>query len=214
MSSDTDSPYKPDTIQQPRSFKPRRPLKLLAVALFIVVVAGTGGYLLGASNKQLDFPPQLGITIMQSPPITTQQPTSSPISDGFVNWKIYRSYFGYSIKYPAGIELTKESNYFDFQLKNQDLHITFISFTLPPERKIEDYIINGFCFAKKKDIRKEKVNGVYVYRGKKVYEKNNICLQATIALSERQVVDIQGKASNQAGIDQFNKILSTFQFTQ
>ena len=179
------------------------------------LVTGASGYILGVRNKQPVFPQQPGTTIMQSPPITTQQLTSSLlISDGFVNWRTYRSYFGYSIKYPANIELIKESDYYDFKLENQDLHMTFGNVGLPHERDVEDYVINSFCFANKKDIRKEKVNDVYIYRSEKVYDQNNTCLQATIDIGKKQLVDIQGKAKNQAGIDQFNKILSTFQYTQ
>jgi hypothetical protein len=177
------------------------------------IIAGASGYLLGAISKQVVFPPKPDITITQSPPITTQQPTSSLIPDGFVNWKTHTSSSGYSIKYPPHTEFI-ESDYFDFSLENQDLFITFINGVLSEDREVEDYVINGFCFAKQSDIKKEKVNEMYVYRSDKVYDKNNICLNATIDLGKKRIVDIQAKAKNLAGIDQFNKILSTFQYTK
>lgn len=82
MNSDNDLLHQPHPINQKpnSSFKSLKPLTLLAVVFFIALVAETGGYLLGARNKQLVFPSQPGTTITQFPPITIQQPTSFPTS--------------------------------------------------------------------------------------------------------------------------------------
>jgi hypothetical protein len=88
----------------------QKPLALLATVLFIALVAGTSGYLLGIRNNQpapqsqpLPLPraaiiTQISATITLSSPIITEQPASSLIPDEFVNWKTHIGSTGYSIK--------------------------------------------------------------------------------------------------------------------
>jgi flagellar basal body-associated protein FliL len=98
MTSDTDLPQQADTLQQPRSFKPRKLLVFIAIVLFIALVAGTGGYLLGIRKGQKSE------IISQSAPISTITsttviitPTVSPtvpvvptqIPALTTNWKTY-----------------------------------------------------------------------------------------------------------------------------
>ena len=103
MSSDTNLLHQPDTLeQQPsRSFKPLKLFTLSATVLFIALLVGTGGYLLGARSKQIVFPPQPGTIMMPSPPITTQQLPSSLIPDGFGKWQTYTdNNFRFELQYP------------------------------------------------------------------------------------------------------------------
>jgi hypothetical protein len=88
MSSDTDSPPQPDTIQ-PLSFKLIKTLTLIAAILLSVVVAGTSGYLLGSRTMQ-------SIPLSQLPPTTSTAQSSvatpSPSSQQpmvAINWKTY-----------------------------------------------------------------------------------------------------------------------------
>jgi hypothetical protein len=123
------------------------------------------------------------------------------------------------VKYPTGTELIKgdmlKGDMFDFQLKNEDLLITFVLFGIGESDTVIDYIQDGFCLSSDNGIKEEKIGSISIYRSERVFSASNICLDTVIALRRPNwFVDIQGKAKNQAGVTLYNEILSTFQLTR
>ena len=68
--SDTDLLHQPDTLQPPPSFKPLKLPAIIAVVLFITLVAGTGGYWLGKRTTQ---------SVSQSTKRISFQPSQPPL---------------------------------------------------------------------------------------------------------------------------------------
>jgi hypothetical protein len=158
--SDTDSTHQPDTHQQkPRSFKPRKPLALIAAVLLSVFVTGIGGYVLAIRNNQQQLLPHLmptptstssltpTPTSVPTPPTQTA-PTTTPtwpstnFSQGISKqpestdtWETFSSSFGYTIKYPKVLSHREGNGFpYDLQLTNNDLTMTFIIIGLPPNQ--------------------------------------------------------------------------------
>jgi hypothetical protein len=122
VNSENELPHQRDARQQPTSFlKPLKPSVLFVAVFFIVLMAGTGGYLLGMRNNQ-SFPPSQPSPSPQarrtfqnvqrnsfqpSPTIVVQSSvfTPSPISTQTtvpMNWKTYtNNEFGISFNYPT-----------------------------------------------------------------------------------------------------------------
>jgi hypothetical protein len=115
MESNTDLSHQPDTVQQPPSFKPRKPIILFTAVLLIAIMAGAGGYLLGSRNvasvPQLQTTPQpetsqstLSISPQLSPatfiPANLYHiPSTNPTLTS--NWKIYKNdKYAFSFRYP------------------------------------------------------------------------------------------------------------------
>lgn len=148
-------------------------------------------------------------------PLPTYLPT--PTADPTANWKTYtNSKYRFTIKFPPNMQDTHGDSY-DLRLENGEILITFGIFGVPKEKAIKELAVNGFCFAKKEDVSETKINGIATYRTEKVFNDNNICLDALINLNTEDmdsydVLDIQAKATNQNGVRLFNQILSTFKF--
>jgi hypothetical protein len=108
MTSDTDLAHQPDTLQQQsqRSFKPRKPLALIAVALLITLVAGTSGYLLGMRTNQNVSPSTKKVSLQPSPAIMARSSLSTPSPNSTqaiaaMDWQAYiNEELGVSFNYP------------------------------------------------------------------------------------------------------------------
>jgi hypothetical protein len=91
------------------SFKSHKPLALLVFVLFIVLMAGTGGYFLGRSTRQSTSPARLSQplpnTTITREPATTMQLFPEPPPE-ITHWKTFQNLaVGYTIQYPEGVEI-------------------------------------------------------------------------------------------------------------
>jgi hypothetical protein len=103
MINENDLSHQPDTFQQqaPRSFKQRKPFKILAATLFIVLVAITGGYLLGSRNNWSTSLSQPSSTTIPSSSTPVLSKSLAPTIEA-VSWKTYiDTKQKYLIKYPS-----------------------------------------------------------------------------------------------------------------
>ena len=112
MNSDTELPRQQHTAQKKliSSFKTLKPLEVLIIILLIVLVAGTGGYLLGIRANQNAPQDAQRVSFHPSPTITIQSSTftsslrSTPSTET-AHWKTYKNeQLEISFRYPNAWE--------------------------------------------------------------------------------------------------------------
>jgi hypothetical protein len=125
MTSDTDLPMQPDTLQQPGSFKSLKPRTLIVAILLSALVAGICGYLLGRRNTQAipisqpSSPQPTGMSqsvqrvSVHLPPTTI--PSSTPVISPLPvtpGWKLLQfqsQEMHFTLQYPSNLSLENPS---------------------------------------------------------------------------------------------------------
>ena len=125
------------------------------------------------------------------------------------NWKTYSNPNGYAMKIPQEMKISSQQG-FDSQFNNSDLLISIGIFGLQQDKTIDDYVRYGLCLS---DPTHATIHNKTVTKSETRYNNTNICEDAVFKLSDYTVLDLQGKANNQAGVDLYNQILSTVQVT-
>lgn len=168
-------------------------------------------------------------------PLPTRSPKSSytmqgsldsdsptPLSDDLIFWTSHTSYVevishGYSVTYPKSMSFLDREGDIDFILENHNLRLAFVVAGLPDSESTKGHITPGFCLQQYDATKEETLpSGLVAYRSDSTIN-GLTCLDAVIAFPEpkqRWIIDIQATAKNQTGVALFDKILSTFRFSE
>jgi hypothetical protein len=180
--------HQPRPIRQKSNnrFKSLRLLALSTIVLFITLVAGTGGYLLGTKQAIAPSQPSLSDRISNahnpSPTLVEQSvialPTKPPAAKDMIGWNTYSNeMLGFEVKYPPYYDIATNDPYGKRNPKFIDKRYNHgyeppgltLDFDPIPAIEMPYYSVSSRSF----DIKNRKNNAIRIYftnaRGQKIY---------------------------------------------